>query len=501
MRWMALTAVVLALAPVIPTRSARAQEARLAGGLSALEGWLGTWQIGAEWAGGGTLWAQSDYRPLLGGAFLEGRVFVRENGGELYQRYRTLLGWDEARGMVIAHTFNHDGTVTTAPLIRDGRAVTTSWAMADSTIDERTELTADGAAMHWLVWRTPANGPRSQIMNGTWRRVESQPIELPADDGLSDDLAALAPLLGGWETAGDPRSGEPAWLRTEYRRGLGGRFVDTTTWLIDADDVWTRVSEAVLTAAPDADRLELVRFASDGAVTTATMEVAHGTAGTGLVMESQPATGPALRELVSLSSPDSYRRQAWLRTPGSTEWTADNDARWLRQGAAAGVRAAIDPTRFVAAGEGIRSFVKEAYIPAPSAAVWAAWTEPEAWRRLWGPQSQGRFDLAVGGAYEWLFDGSIGGNGDQVLSYIPGRMLSFSWNAPPSQPVTRLARTWVVVELEPVEANATRVRLTHLGFGDGPQWDETYAYFDHAWERVLALMAARLAPEEPTSGE
>ena len=39
----------------------------------------------------------------------------------------------------------------------------------------------------------------------------------------------------------------------------------------------------------------------------------------------------------------------------------------------------------------------------------------------------------------------------------------------------------------------TRVRLTHLGFGEGPGWDETYAYFDSAWSRVLDGMRSALA--------
>ena len=38
----------------------------------------------------------------------------------------------------------------------------------------------------------------------------------------------------------------------------------------------------------------------------------------------------------------------------------------------------------------------------------------------------------------------------------------------------------------------TRVRLKHLGFGQGRDWDITYAYFDNAWGRVLPLMKGSL---------
>ena len=104
-----------------------------------------------------------------------------------------------------------------------------------------------------------------------------------------------------------------------------------------------------------------------------------------------------------------------------------------------------------------------------------------------GDPSRADIDLEIGGRYEWLFDGRVGSNGCQVLSYIPDRMISFSWNAPPGQ-ATRERRAWVVVETEALGPGHTRLRLTHLGFGQGPDWDETYAYFDAAWDRVLARM-------------
>ena len=65
-------------------------------------------------------------------------------------------------------------------------------------------------------------------------------------------------------------------------------------------------------------------------------------------------------------------------------------------------------------------------------------------------------------------------------------MLSFDWNAPPSLPEVRAQRTFVVVRLAPIDAKSTRVTLHHTGWGQGGQWDKTYAYFDRAWGNVLA---------------
>jgi len=151
----------------------------------------------------------------------------------------------------------------------------------------------------------------------------------------------------------------------------------------------------------------------------------------------------------------------------------------------------IDPAYFDARGPELRSFTKQIEIAAPADKAYALWTDAVAWSALMGPDSRANIDLEIGGRYEWLFDGKNGSNGCQVLSYIPGRLVSFTWNAPPGQ-ATRERRTWVVVETEALTPTVTRLRLTHLGFGQGAAWDETYAYFDNAWGRVLPMMKAAL---------
>ena len=151
----------------------------------------------------------------------------------------------------------------------------------------------------------------------------------------------------------------------------------------------------------------------------------------------------------------------------------------------------IDPALFDARGADLRSFTKEIEVAAPAARAYALWTDGAAWAAMMGDPSRANFDLEIGGRYEWLFDGKIGSNGCQVLSYIPGRMVSFTWNAPPGQ-ATRERRTWVVVETEALTSTTARIRLTHLGFGQGADWDKTYAYFDNAWGRVLPMMKEAL---------
>jgi uncharacterized protein YndB with AHSA1/START domain len=67
----------------------------------------------------------------------------------------------------------------------------------------------------------------------------------------------------------------------------------------------------------------------------------------------------------------------------------------------------------------------------------------------------------------------------------PPRMLSFTWNAPPSLPEARQQRTVVIVRIAAAEGGGSRVTLHHTGWGDGGEWDRAFNYFDRAWGNVL----------------
>jgi uncharacterized protein YndB with AHSA1/START domain len=136
-----------------------------------------------------------------------------------------------------------------------------------------------------------------------------------------------------------------------------------------------------------------------------------------------------------------------------------------------------------------------ALVGATPSEVFRSWTTPEGIEAFLGVKA--RATLAPGGPFELEFDpskpeGSRGSEGCEVLSWLPNRMFSFSWNAPPKFARAREGRTVVVVELEP-EGGATRVRLTHHGFAEraaadpahAEEWRQVRAYFESAWARVL----------------
>jgi uncharacterized protein YndB with AHSA1/START domain len=122
--------------------------------------------------------------------------------------------------------------------------------------------------------------------------------------------------------------------------------------------------------------------------------------------------------------------------------------------------------------------------------VWWKWTTHDGLKTFFGEDNN--IELKVGGSFEIYFSlneppGLRGSEGCKVISYLPKEMISFSWNAPPKFPDIRNGdyHTWVVVTFKPLKGNRTDVRINHLGWLKGEDWDQVYDYFDKAWVRVL----------------
>jgi uncharacterized protein YndB with AHSA1/START domain len=140
---------------------------------------------------------------------------------------------------------------------------------------------------------------------------------------------------------------------------------------------------------------------------------------------------------------------------------------------------------------------KQVIVSASVKAVWDAWTTPEGPITFFAPRANIR--LAVGGPYELFFDpdapkGSQGSEDLKILSFLPMEMLSFEWSAPPQYLTVRKGqRTWVVVQFYPCGQNEVQVRLTHLGWKKGDEWDKVFQYFKHAWDIVLGRLEHRFS--------
>ena len=143
-----------------------------------------------------------------------------------------------------------------------------------------------------------------------------------------------------------------------------------------------------------------------------------------------------------------------------------------------------------------RALHKEVVVKAPIAEVWNAWTTTEGIKTFFAPDA--RIDARPDGPFEIYFNpyaepGLKGADNMRFLALQPPTMLSYTWNAPPSLPEARKQRTSVVVRFKALGTDQTQVTLTHSGWGDGGEWDKTFAYFDKAWERVLGNLQKRFA--------
>ena len=141
-----------------------------------------------------------------------------------------------------------------------------------------------------------------------------------------------------------------------------------------------------------------------------------------------------------------------------------------------------------------RALDKEVVIAASLDEAWAAWTTREGIVSFFAPDAQ--IEPRVGGAFHIYMDplaepGLKGADEMRYMALQAKKMLSFDWNAPPSLPEVRTQRTFVVLRFEPLDARQTRITLHHTGWGDGGEWDKTYAYFDRAWGYVLGNLKKR----------
>jgi len=143
-----------------------------------------------------------------------------------------------------------------------------------------------------------------------------------------------------------------------------------------------------------------------------------------------------------------------------------------------------------------RMIEKQALVAAPIADVWKAWTTTEGVKSFFAPDAN--VEARSGGPFEIYMNpyaepGLKGADDMRFLALQSPTMLSFTWNAPPSQPEIRAQRTVVIVRLRAVDERQTEVTLHHLGWGEGEKWDATYGYFDRAWGNVVANLRKRFA--------
>lgn len=129
--------------------------------------------------------------------------------------------------------------------------------------------------------------------------------------------------------------------------------------------------------------------------------------------------------------------------------------------------------------------------------VWKAWTTSDGIKTFFAPDAI--VEARVGGPFAIYIDpfappGMKGADDMVFLAVQDKRMLSFTWNAPPSLPEARKQRTVVVVRFVGRGDTLTDVTINHMGWGepasDG-EWGKAYDYFAKSWPNVLKNLKKR----------
>ena len=126
--------------------------------------------------------------------------------------------------------------------------------------------------------------------------------------------------------------------------------------------------------------------------------------------------------------------------------------------------------------------------------VWKVWTTTEGIKTFFAPDA--KVVLRVDGPFEIYMNpfgapGMKGADDMRIIGFQENKMLSFTWNAPPSLPEARKQRSIVIVRLISRGDALTDVTIHHVGWGEGGEWDKAYDYFSKAWPNVLKNLKKR----------
>ncbi len=141
-----------------------------------------------------------------------------------------------------------------------------------------------------------------------------------------------------------------------------------------------------------------------------------------------------------------------------------------------------------------RAIDEKVTVKAGVAEVWKAWTTSEGIKTFFAPDA--KVELRVDGPFQIYINplaepGMRGADDMRIIGFQEQKMLSFTWNAPPSLPEARKQRSVVIVRFISRGDDLTDVTIHHVGWGEGGEWDKAYAYFSKAWPSVLKNLKKR----------
>ena len=327
--------------------------------------------------------------------------------------------------------------------------------------------------------------------------------ETSAPAEIDPHLAPLSRYVGGqWVVNGKWANGTDLHGREIHEWSLNGKVIRSRTFLPKQDGSEYQRYETLTMWDSKKNSLVFQSVAFDGAISSGTIEILDDN-----TLLYPPAPDPdgtpgIIRQTIRFVDDNTmvWNVQQILKEGGEKQLI---EATWKRQSldeppAYQHAPSSDDSPR----ADAIEPIDVETVVNAPLIDVWQAWTTNEGAQQFFAPKTE--IDLRLGGDFHILFnpDGSPGTRGaehETILSYLPMRMLSFEWGAPPQFAHSRAHECSVVVLFDPVDQKSTRVRLVHHGFTErmrefpehAEEYRKTREYFAQAWPTVLGWCKRR----------
>lgn len=137
----------------------------------------------------------------------------------------------------------------------------------------------------------------------------------------------------------------------------------------------------------------------------------------------------------------------------------------------------------------MKKIEKNLIVNAPIQKVFEDVSTSKGIKKFFAPHS--KIDLTINGKFELSFDSQSyesrfkSSIGMKILSFVPDKMLSFEWNNPKDLKSILEDKTWVTIFLDEVTNLQTKIKLIHIGWEEGKDWDEAYNYFVRFWDIIL----------------
>jgi uncharacterized protein YndB with AHSA1/START domain len=140
----------------------------------------------------------------------------------------------------------------------------------------------------------------------------------------------------------------------------------------------------------------------------------------------------------------------------------------------------------------------ERQLAAPVERVWEWWTDEQRVRSWFAPAAH--ISAEPGGPYELFWEPEHPERnstaGCRVLDSAPTERLAFEWKGPEEHAAVMNGvppPTAVLVTFTALDDELTHLRVEHIGWGEGPEWEAARTWHVQAWDGVLGQLESQLA--------